>query len=106
MVPNCYLIVGICSDKDIEENKGTVVMNEDERVESVRHCKWVDEIVFPAPWSPNIKFLDSINADLIAHDVIPYETIDSSDCYLEFKLTGRFLPTLRTEGISTSSILT
>jgi choline-phosphate cytidylyltransferase len=106
MVPNCFLIVGICCDKDIEENKGSVVMNDEERVESVRHCKWVDEIHFPAPWSPTIKFLDSIKADLIAHDTMPYETADSSDCYLEFKLAGRFLPTLRTEGISTSSILT
>jgi choline-phosphate cytidylyltransferase len=50
MIPDCYLIVGICSDKDIEENKGSVVMNDEERVESVRHCKWVDEIHFPAPW--------------------------------------------------------
>jgi choline-phosphate cytidylyltransferase len=42
MVPNCYLVVGVCSDKDIEENKGSVVMNEVERVESIKHCKWVD----------------------------------------------------------------
>jgi choline-phosphate cytidylyltransferase len=74
MVPNCYLIVGVCSDKDIEDNKGTSVMNEVERVESVRHCKWVDQIYFPAPWSPTIDFLDSIEADVIAHDTIPYQT--------------------------------
>lgn len=29
-------------------------MNETERIESVKHCKWVDEIYFPAPWTPNI----------------------------------------------------
>lgn len=42
LLPDCYLIVGVCSDKDIEENKGSVVMSEAERIESVKHCKWVD----------------------------------------------------------------
>lgn len=53
-----------------------MVMNDQERVESVEHCKWVDEIHFPAPWSPTIEFLDSIGADFIAHDTIPYPTPD------------------------------
>lgn len=81
-------------------------MNEQERLESVRHCKWVDEIYFPAPWSPTLKFLDSIDASFIAHDTNPYPTPDFKDCYAEFKISGRFLPTLRTEGVSTSSLLT
>ena len=106
MLPNVYLIIGICSDKDIEENKGSVIMNEEEWVESVRHCKWVDEILFPAPWVPTIEFLNENNFDLIAHDTIPYKNKENDDCYLEFKIEGRFLPTLRTEGISTSTLLT
>jgi choline-phosphate cytidylyltransferase len=43
---------------------------------------------------------------MIAHDTLPYKTPEKDDCYYEFKISGRFLPTLRTEGISTSSILT
>lgn len=81
-------------------------MNDQERIESVKHCKWVDEIYFPAPWSPTLQFLDSIKADFIAHDIFPYPTSSFEDCYAEFKNSGRFLPTLRTEGVSTSSILT
>lgn len=106
MLPNVYLIVGVCSDQDIKANKGNVVMTEDERKESVRHCKWVDEVFFPAPWSPTLKFINKKKIDFIAHDTIPYPTPDYNDCYLEFKKEGKFLPTLRTEGISTSDILT
>ena len=105
MFPNIYLIVGVCSDKDIKEHKGTNVMTEKERVESVRHCKWVDEIYFPAPWSPTINFLKKNKFDFIAHDSIPYTVLNEEDCYSDMKEVGMFLPTLRTEGISTSDIL-
>jgi choline-phosphate cytidylyltransferase len=33
-------------------------MNAAERYESVRHCKWVDEVVEDAPWLIDQEFLD------------------------------------------------
>ena len=80
-------------------------MSNEERLESVKNCKHVDEVYFPGPWSPSIEFLDKINADFIAHDTIPYPTPEYEDCYSAFKTVGRFIPTLRTEGISTSDLL-
>ena len=105
MFPNIFLVVGICADKDIQVNKGSGVMNDDERIESVRHCRHVDEILFPAPWHPTLEFMEKHKFDFIAHDTIPYLVPDQEDCYEEMKQKGRFLPTLRTEGVSTSDLL-
>lgn len=105
MYPKVYLIIGICSDKDIMHNKGSTVMNDYERIESVKNCKFVDDVIFPAPWTPTIEFIEKNKIDFIAHDTIPYPTKDYDDCYAAFKKQGRFLPTLRTEGISTSDLL-
>ena len=103
--PNIELVVGVCTCADILANKGVYVMDDAERAESMRHCKWVDDIIFPAPWAPSISFIDSINVDFVAHDAIPYTVPGSDDCYKETKEQGRFLPTLRTEGVSTSDLL-
>lgn len=48
------LIAGVHSDIDATREKGKPVMTELERAETVKHCKWVDEIICPCPWIPTV----------------------------------------------------
>ena len=102
--PNVYLVVGVCRDEDKKEKKGHTIMSLKERMECVKHCKWVDEVVV-GPWICSLEFLDSINCKYIAHDPEPYPYNDVDDLYGVFKKNHRFLATKRTEGISTSDII-
>ena len=102
--PNVYLVVGVCRDEDTKEEKGHTIMSLKERMECVKHCKWVDEVVV-GPWICSLEFLDSINCKYIAHDPEPYPYNNIPDVYGPFKKANRFLATKRTEGISTTDII-
>ncbi|KAK4795544.1 hypothetical protein SAY86_027870 [Trapa natans] len=104
---NTYLLVGCCNDQITHKYKGKTVMTEDERYESLRHCKWVDEVIPDAPWVINQEFLDKHEIDFVAHDALPYADASGAgnDVYEFVKAMGRFKETKRTEGISTSDIL-
>ncbi|KAG0051740.1 hypothetical protein BGZ83_003358 [Gryganskiella cystojenkinii] len=104
--PDVYLLVGVCDDNMTHSRKGKTVMTDKERYESVRHCKWVDEVVEAAPWTVDQAFLDKHQIDYVAHDDIPYKSVDSDDVYAFVKNQGCFLPTNRTDGVSTSDLIT
>ncbi|XP_063061635.1 phosphate cytidylyltransferase 1A, choline b [Engraulis encrasicolus] len=106
LFPNTYLIVGVCSDDLTHKFKGFTVMNEDERYDAVSHCRYVDEVVRDAPWTLSPEFLAEHRIDFVAHDDIPYSSAGSDDVYKHIKEAGMFAPTERTEGISTSDIIT
>ncbi|KAJ3259612.1 Choline-phosphate cytidylyltransferase B [Boothiomyces macroporosus] len=105
VLPNVYLLVGVCGDKIVHEKKGITVMTERERYESVRHCKWVDQVIEDAPWVIDQAFLDKHSIDYVAHDAIPYADAGADDVYAFVKSAGKFLATQRTEGISTSDLI-
>lgn len=106
LFPNTHLIVGVCSDDLTHKYKGFTVMNEDERYDAIRHCRYVDEVVRNAPWTLTPEFLAKHRIDFVAHDDIPYSSAGSDDIYKHIKEAGMFAPTQRTEGISTSDIIT
>ncbi|XP_030543908.1 choline-phosphate cytidylyltransferase 2 [Rhodamnia argentea] len=105
--PNTYLLVGCCNDEITHKFKGKTVMTAEERYESLRHCKWVDEVIPDAPWVVTKEFLDKHNIDFVAHDALPYADASGAgnDVYEFVKAIGKFKETKRTEGISTSDII-
>ncbi|KAG7392832.1 T-complex protein 1 subunit beta [Phytophthora pseudosyringae] len=107
--PNTYLIVGCCSDEITHKLKGRTVMTDKERYESLRHCKWVDEVVEDAPWVVTDDFLEKHKIDYVCHDALPYSDTSGEaaegDVYARIKAMGKFLETRRTDGISTSDLI-
>ncbi|KAJ4981728.1 hypothetical protein NE237_032565 [Protea cynaroides] len=107
LFPNTYLLVGCCNDEITRKYKGKTVMTETERYESLRHCRWVDEVIPDAPWVLTQEFLDKHKIDYVAHDSLPYADASGAgkDVYEFVKAIGKFKETKRTEGISTSDII-
>lgn len=104
--PNTYLIVGVTGDAETHKRKGLTVMSAAERAESVRHCRWVDEVIEDCPWVIDLDFLDKHKIDYVAHDDLPYAAAEGDDVYKPIKEKGMFLVTQRTEGVSTTGIIT
>ncbi|KAK4195937.1 putative choline-phosphate cytidylyltransferase [Triangularia verruculosa] len=104
--PEVYLIVGVTGDEDTHRRKGLTVLSGKERAETVRHCKWVDEVVESCPWIVTPEFLEKHRIDYVAHDDIPYGADEGDDIYAPIKAAGKFLVTQRTEGVSTTGIIT
>jgi len=107
---NVHLLVGVCSDELTHKKKGKTVNNEWERYENVSHCRYVDEVVKDAPWTLDEEFLRKHRIDFVAHDEDPY-TIGAGDdapddIYAWIKKSGRFCATRRTDGVSTSDLIT
>lgn len=104
--PDTYLIVGVTGDEETHRRKGLTVLSAKERAESVRHCKWVDEVVEDCPWIVTVDFLEKHKIDYVAHDDLPYGADEGDDIYKPMKEKGMFLVTQRTEGVSTTGIIT
>ncbi len=89
-----YLIAGVNSDETITACKGPPVCNEAERVDTVRGCKWVDEVVEGVPYVMNDEYLtyiiDKYKIDYIVHGDDPC-IVDGKNVYESaIRLGNRF----------------
>lgn len=106
-LPNVTMVVGVPNDKLTHKYKGLTVLNEDQRYKSLSHCRWVDEVIPNAPWEVDGEFLEKHKIDYVAHDDAPYAGPNGQDDVYKFvKERGQFMTTQRTDGISTSDIIT
>ena len=104
--PEVHLIVGVTGDEETLDRKGMTVLSGTERAETIRHCKWVDEVIPSCPWIVTPEFIDEHQIDYVAHDDLPYGAAEGDDIYAPIKAQGKFLVTQRTEGVSTTGIIT
>jgi choline-phosphate cytidylyltransferase len=104
--PEVHMIAGVTGNAETHKRKGLTVLSATERAESVRHCKWVDEVIEDCPWIVTAEFLEKHNIDYVAHDDLPYGAAEGDDIYGPIKEKGMFLVTQRTEGLSTTGIIT
>ena len=104
--PDVHLIVGVTGDEETLDRKGMTVLSGAERAETIRHCKWVDEVLPSCPWIVTPEFIDEHQIDYVAHDDLPYGAAEGDDIYAPIKAQGKFLVTQRTEGVSTTGIIT
>jgi choline-phosphate cytidylyltransferase len=104
--PDTYLIVGVTGDAETHKRKGLTVLTGAERAETLRHCRWVDEVIPNCPWIVTPEFLEKHKIDYVAHDDEPYGADEGDDIYAPIKKEGKFLVTQRTEGVSTTGIIT
>ena len=105
MFPNTEVVVGVTGGADTTANKGKTVMTEEERCESVRQCRYVDEVICPSPWVFSMDFMRQHNIDFIARDDEPYPMGDNPDIFQEARDAGVFLAVIRTEDVSTSDYI-
>ena len=107
--PHVHLIVGVCSSSNCAQHKNEPLLTSAERYAAVRNCRWVDEVLEDAPWLIDQSLLDKLKIDYVAHDEDPYAGSSASggsaDIYQFVKDQGKFLPTRRTPGVSTSDLL-
>jgi len=101
-----HLIVGIPSDSLTHPIKGLTVLSDRERAETLRHVRYVDEVLTDAPWTFTQEFFSKNKIDFLAHDEEPYSMgATKDDVYAEIKANDMFAATQRTEGVSTSGII-
>ena len=83
-------------------------MNDHERVEAVRGCKFVDEVVSGVPYIMNEVYLNYViekyKIDYVVHGDDPC-LVDGKDVYESAQKLGKYLTIPRTEGISTTDIV-
>lgn len=101
-----YAIARTCGDADAVALKSRPLQDESTRREMLRHCRYVDEVIFELAWSTTPELCWKHKVDFVAHDAVPYDMgcNDDGDLYGWAKRANMFLATQRTSGVSSTDL--
>jgi cytidyltransferase-like protein len=99
-----YLIVGVLADEVVEEYKRTPVLSLEERVETIRACKYVDEVVVAPPLRLTEDLVKQYKIDYVVHGDDFNKDLLEDQYGVALKL-GIFRTVPYTKGISTTDII-
>jgi choline-phosphate cytidylyltransferase len=109
LFPNTFLICGVSCDHWTHKIKGSTVMNEAERVESIRQCRYVDQVISKCMWIATMDYLRKYKIDYIVHGEDPIIADNGVNVYQPIIDNNRFITLPRATGefstISTSEII-
>tara|TARA_B100001094_G_scaffold324208_1_gene376437 strand:- start:9604 stop:9990 length:387 start_codon:yes stop_codon:yes gene_type:complete len=61
------VVIGVISDEDATSYKRKPIIDQIQRCEIVESCKYVNELIFPAPLYVSREFINDHNIDLVVH---------------------------------------
>lgn len=99
------VIVGVHSNASIHYNKGMPVMEDHERYEMVRSCRWTSGVVEGSPFVTDMKVVAKHGCSMVLHANDAINDVNGEDCYREAKALNAYREFERTEGISTTDIV-
>ena len=76
-------IIGVISDHDAEKYKRKPIINESHRVEMVRSCKYVNDVIYPAPLQLTEQFIHNNNIDIVVHAFFDQEDFEKQKSFFE-----------------------
>lgn len=62
-----YLIVGVCGDEECTSYKRRPIETLEERVEAIKACRYVDEVIPNAPVSVTKELIEKYKIDVVVH---------------------------------------
>mmetsp|Transcript_27465 Transcript_27465/g.69306 ORF Transcript_27465/g.69306 Transcript_27465/m.69306 type:complete len:426 (+) Transcript_27465:159-1436(+) len=106
-----HLIVGLNPDAEVVRYKGSApLFKESERLQAIKACKWVDQVVENVPYVLNETYLNEVvfgehKVDYVVHGDDPCLDAEGNDVFATSKAAGKYREIKRTEGVSTTDLV-
>uniref|UniRef100_A0A336M216 ethanolamine-phosphate cytidylyltransferase n=1 Tax=Culicoides sonorensis TaxID=179676 RepID=A0A336M216_CULSO len=100
-----YLVVGVHSDEEILKHKRLPIFTQEERIEMVKSCKFVDEVVSDAPYITTVDTLKKHKCEFTIHGNDISISATGTDTYAQVKSEHMYHEVDRTLGISTTELI-